>query len=111
MLDTLITRLPKCEMHIHIEGSLEPELMFALARRNGISLPYASVEALRQAYQFSNLQDAFRRTHPAFEPTLYQGHLRRRKRNFPGQKTPKRSQQTNPQIAETKCVPAICGRE
>ena len=57
MLDTLITRLPKCEMHIHIEGSLEPELMFALARRNGISLPYASVEALRQAYQFSNLQD------------------------------------------------------
>src|SRR6201988_591169 len=57
MLDTLITRLPKCEMHIHIEGSLEPVLMFALARRNGISLPYASVEALRQAYQFSNLQD------------------------------------------------------
>jgi len=57
MIDTLITRLPKCEMHIHIEGSLEPELMFALARRNGISLPYASVEALRQAYQFSNLQD------------------------------------------------------
>src|SRR6202790_5414621 len=57
MIDTLITRLPKCEMHIHIEGSLEPELMFALARRNGISLPYASVEALRQAYQFRNLQD------------------------------------------------------
>jgi adenosine deaminase len=57
MLDTLITRLPKCEMHIHIEGSLEPELMFALASRNRISLPYASVEALRQAYQFSNLQD------------------------------------------------------
>ena len=46
MIDTLITRLPKCEMHIHIEGSLEPELMFALARRNDISLPYASVEAL-----------------------------------------------------------------
>src|SRR6266496_3182425 len=57
MMDTLITRLPKCEMHIHIEGSLEPELMLALARRNGISLPYASVEALRRAYQFSNLQD------------------------------------------------------
>src|SRR6478672_8499930 len=55
--DTLITRLPKCEMHIHIEGSLEPELMFALARRNGISLPYESVEALRRAYQFHNLQD------------------------------------------------------
>src|SRR5215469_9568934 len=57
MLDTLITRLPKCEMHIHIEGSLEPELMFALARRNGISLPFASVDGVRQAYRFGNLQD------------------------------------------------------
>jgi adenosine deaminase len=55
--DTLIKRLPKCELHIHIEGSLEPELMFALAHRNGIRLPYPSVEALRQAYQFRNLQD------------------------------------------------------
>jgi adenosine deaminase len=56
-MDSLIKRLPKCELHIHIEGSLEPELMFALARRNGIRLPYASVEALRQAYQFRHLQD------------------------------------------------------
>jgi len=56
-LDTLIGKLPKCELHIHIEGSLEPELMFALARRNNIHLPYASVEALRQAYRFGNLQD------------------------------------------------------
>src|SRR5882672_7481937 len=56
-LDTLIKRLPKCELHIHIEGSLEPELMFALARRNGIRLPYPSVDALRQAYRFGNLQD------------------------------------------------------
>jgi adenosine deaminase len=55
--DTLIARLPKCELHIHIEGSLEPELMFALAARNGIRLPYASVDALRQAYRFNNLQD------------------------------------------------------
>src|ERR1700685_1736851 len=54
---TLIKRLPKCELHIHIEGSLEPELMFALASRNGVRLPYASVEALRRAYQFRNLQD------------------------------------------------------
>src|SRR6516225_311726 len=55
--DALIARLPKCELHIHVEGSLEPELMLALARRNGISLPYASVDAVRQAYRFGNLQD------------------------------------------------------
>src|SRR6266545_4801939 len=55
--DTLIARLPKCELHIHVEGSLEPELMFALARRNGIRLPYASVDAVRQAYRFRNLQE------------------------------------------------------
>ena len=48
--------LPKAELHLHIEGSLEPELMFALAERNGIALPYASVEELRRAYDFSNLQ-------------------------------------------------------
>jgi adenosine deaminase len=56
-MDSLIKRLPKCELHIHIEGSLEPELMFALARRNGIKLPFASVDAVRQAYQFRQLQD------------------------------------------------------
>ena len=54
---SLIQRLPKCELHIHIEGSLEPELMFTLARRNGIRLPYNSVEAVRRAYSFGNLQD------------------------------------------------------
>lgn len=57
MNDALIQSLPKCELHIHIEGSLEPELMFALARRNNIRLPYDSVEAVRRAYQFGNLQD------------------------------------------------------
>jgi adenosine deaminase len=56
-MNALIDRLPKCELHIHVEGSLEPELMFALARRNGIRLPFASIEALRQAYRFRNLQD------------------------------------------------------
>ena len=55
--ESLIRRLPKCELHIHIEGSLEPELMFALARRNGITLPYPSVEALQHAYRFRDLQD------------------------------------------------------
>jgi adenosine deaminase len=55
--EKLIKRLPKCELHIHIEGSLEPELMFALAKRNDVKLPYDSVEAVRRAYQFGNLQD------------------------------------------------------
>jgi adenine deaminase len=52
----LAAALPKAELHIHIEGSLEPELIFALAQRNGVKLPYASVEALRQAYAFTDLQ-------------------------------------------------------
>lgn len=56
-LDSFITRLPKAELHLHIEGSLEPELMFALAERNGIAIPYASVDEVRAAYAFSNLQD------------------------------------------------------
>jgi adenine deaminase len=56
-IETLIKRLPKCELHIHIEGSLEPELMFALAQRNNVKLPYDSIEAVRRAYQFGNLQD------------------------------------------------------
>jgi len=52
-----LNALPKIELHLHLEGSLEPELMFALAKRNGIELAYDNVEALLQAYNFSNLQD------------------------------------------------------
>jgi adenosine deaminase len=48
--------LPKAELHLHIEGTLEPELMFALAQRNGVGLPYADADAVRRAYRFSNLQ-------------------------------------------------------
>jgi adenosine deaminase len=48
--------LPKAELHLHIEGTLEPEMMFELARRNGVSLPYPDAEAVRRAYRFSNLQ-------------------------------------------------------
>jgi adenosine deaminase len=56
-LDAFITGLPKAELHIHIEGSLEPEMLFALARRNRVKLPFGSVEALRAAYSFTRLQD------------------------------------------------------
>jgi adenosine deaminase len=56
-LAQFIRGLPKAELHLHIEGSLEPEQMFEFARRNRVSLPFASVEAVREAYAFSNLQD------------------------------------------------------
>ena len=52
-----VAALPKAELHLHIEGTFEPELMFAIAERNGVRLPYASVEEVRAAYAFSNLQD------------------------------------------------------
>ena len=56
-LDAFVSGLPKAELHLHIEGSLEPELMFALAQRNQVALPFDSIEAVRAAYDFSNLQD------------------------------------------------------
>jgi len=55
-LRSVLQDMPKAELHVHIEGSLEPELIFALAQRNRVSLPYDSVEALRDAYAFSDLQ-------------------------------------------------------
>ncbi|OZG73042.1 adenosine deaminase [Hahella sp. CCB-MM4] len=52
-----LENLPKAELHLHIEGSLEPELMFEIGQRNGVKLPFASVEDVRAAYQFHNLQE------------------------------------------------------
>ncbi len=54
--ERLIQRLPKVELHLHIEGTLEPELMFALAAKHGVKLPYKSVEDVRKAYNFHDLQ-------------------------------------------------------
>ena len=55
-LPELLRTMPKAELHMHIEGSLEPELIFTLAQRNGVAIPYPSVEELRNAYAFTNLQ-------------------------------------------------------
>ena len=56
-INQIIADMPKAELHLHIEGTLEPEMMFDLAKRNNIKLPYASVEEIRQAYKFNNLQE------------------------------------------------------
>jgi adenosine deaminase len=55
-LNGLINELPKAELHLHIEGTLEPEMMFEMATRNGVELAYPNVEAVRAAYKFSDLQ-------------------------------------------------------
>lgn len=52
----LIQTLPKAELHVHIEGTFEPELMFQIAQRNSVSIPYANVDEVRAAYDFHNLQ-------------------------------------------------------
>ncbi|HEY7558730.1 MAG TPA: adenosine deaminase [Candidatus Binatia bacterium] len=65
MLETFIERVPKAELHIHVEGSLEPDLMFELALRNGLRLPFKSVDDVRKAYAFTDLQ--------SFLQVYYQG--------------------------------------
>src|SRR5664280_970259 len=57
LIDNFINGIPKAELHLHIEGTFEPELMFKIAKRNNIKIKYQSVEELRNAYSFSNLQD------------------------------------------------------
>lgn len=57
MIGDFVSRLPKAELHVHIEGTLEPEMMFEKAARHGVALPYADVQALRAAYNFRNLQE------------------------------------------------------
>ena len=57
LIQEFIQRLPKAELHLHIEGSLEPELLFIIAKRNNIDIPYKSIEELKKAYNFSCLQD------------------------------------------------------
>lgn len=56
-IEEYIQRIPKAELHLHIEGTLQPELMLKLASRNGISLPFRDIEAIKKAYKFENLQD------------------------------------------------------
>ena len=56
-LKAIIQGIPKAELHLHIEGSFEPELMFEIAKRNNISLAYDSIESLKKAYKFNNLQE------------------------------------------------------
>ena len=56
-LEQFIKRIPKAELHVHIEGTFEPELMFQIAKRNGVDLRFETVEQVKDAYDFSNLQD------------------------------------------------------
>lgn len=56
-LKTIIQGIPKAELHLHLEGSFEPELMFEIAKRNNIALPYDSIESVKAAYKFNNLQE------------------------------------------------------
>ncbi|MFC1760307.1 adenosine deaminase, partial [Candidatus Neomarinimicrobiota bacterium] len=56
-IENFIRGIPKAELHVHIEGTFEPELMFKIVQRNNINIKYKSVEELRKAYDFNNLQE------------------------------------------------------
>lgn len=71
-IEQLINNLPKAELHLHIEGSFEPELMFSIAARNKIDLPYKSVEALKAAYSFNNLQEFLNIYYQGAQVLLYE---------------------------------------
>ncbi|MDO5665016.1 MAG: adenosine deaminase [Bacteroidia bacterium] len=71
-LKRYIELIPKAELHVHIEGTFEPELMFEIAQRNNISLKYNSVEELRDAYKFNNLQDFLDIYYSAANVLLYE---------------------------------------
>ncbi len=60
MVSSLINALPKAELHIHVEGTLEPELMMSLAKKNNVSIPYNSIDEIKNAYRFKNLEDFLR---------------------------------------------------
>ena len=64
-LREFIAGMPKCELHVHIEGTLEPEMKFELAKRNGVVLPYQDAAAMRAAYEFDDL--------PSFLKIYYEG--------------------------------------
>ena len=56
-LNQFVEGMPKAELHLHLEGTFEPELMFEIAKRNGVEIPYESVDEIKAAYAFGNLQE------------------------------------------------------
>lgn len=71
-IQTYIQQIPKAELHIHIEGSFEPELMFAIAQRNKLNIAYSSVEEVKKAYNFNNLQDFLNIYYASAKVLLYE---------------------------------------
>ena len=72
LTDELLREIPKAELHIHIEGSLEPEMMFEIAARNGVRLRYGSVRELREAYDFADLQSFLELYYEGTQVLLYE---------------------------------------